>query len=131
MLSVLLAYADEAKRDVTYFREAAQRFRETGDPYHEMQARHELYQALWTLNPDSARLELERFDLLKEITGETPQSYITNIRMQKARHLLDNNSPQTTILDIALSCGYEDQGAFTRAFKRFFGITPSEYLTQN
>ena len=36
-----------------------------------------------------------------------------------------------TILDIALSCGYEDQGAFTRAFKRFYGITPSEYLTRN
>jgi AraC-like DNA-binding protein len=68
---------------------------------------------------------------LKEITGETPQSYITNIRMQKARQMLDNNSAETTILDIALSCGYEDQGAFTRAFKRFYGITPSEYLTRN
>lgn len=67
---------------------------------------------------------------LKTITGETPQGYITTIRMQKARHLLDNNSPQTTILDIALRCGYEDQGAFTRAFKRFYGITPSEYLTR-
>ena len=68
---------------------------------------------------------------LKAITGETPQGYITNIRMQKARQLLDDIEPQTTILDIALGCGYEDQGAFTRAFKRFYGVTPSEYLTQN
>jgi AraC-like DNA-binding protein len=68
---------------------------------------------------------------LKEITGETPQSYITNIRMQKARHLLDTISPETTILDVALKCGYEDQGAFGRAFKRFFGITPSEYMARN
>ena len=66
---------------------------------------------------------------LKAITGETPQSYITNIRMQKARQLLDNRSSQTTILDVALGCGYEDQGAFARAFKRFYGVTPSEYLT--
>ncbi len=68
---------------------------------------------------------------LKAITGETPQAYITNIRMQKARQLLDNSTPQTTILDIALSCGYEDQGAFTRAFKRFYGVTPTDYLSRN
>ena len=68
---------------------------------------------------------------LSAITGETPQGYITNIRMQKARHLLDTNAAQTTILDIALSCGYDDQGAFTRAFKRFYGVTPSEYLSRN
>ena len=47
------------------------------------------------------------------------------------RHLLDTISPETTILDVALRCGYEDQGAFGRAFKRFFGITPSEYLARN
>jgi AraC-like DNA-binding protein len=51
--------------------------------------------------------------------------------MQKPRQMLDNNAAETTILDIALSCGYEDQGALTRAFKRFYGITPSEYLTRN
>ena len=66
MLSFLSVHADEAKRDVAYYREAAQHFRDMGDSYHEMQARHELYQALWTLNPDSARIELERFNRLKD-----------------------------------------------------------------
>jgi AraC-like DNA-binding protein len=50
------------------------------------------------------------------------------IALQKQRLSEDT---QTTILDVALSCGYDDQGAFTRAFKRFYGITPSEYLTRN
>ena len=59
--------------------------------------------------------------------GETPQNYITNIRLQNARHLLDTHS-ELTMLDIALRCGYDDQSSFTRAFKRFFGITPSDYL---
>ena len=66
---------------------------------------------------------------LSAITGETPQGYITNIRMQKARHLLDTNSDMT-ILDVAKDCGYDDQSSFTRAFKRFFGVTPSDYLAK-
>ena len=66
MLSVLSAYADEAKRDVANLRNEARLYCEKGDPYHEMQARHELYQALWTQNPDSARIELERFNHLKD-----------------------------------------------------------------
>lgn len=256
------------RRAVPYLREAVSLCHEMGNPYNEMHARDGLYQALWTINPDSARLELERFDLLKDslynngaadllarynaefgntrlteensdvrrsrtiilivciallaaaatvvmmlrrqsslqrrrlsevsmtldelrqryenrrasrqqelsardkdfltrtmnliaeqietssvnvdalasqmamsttqfrnrlkaITGETPQDYITNIRMQKARQLLDHVEPQTTILDIALACGYEDQGAFTRAFKRFYGVTPTDYLARN
>lgn len=259
------------RQAVAYFREAARLCREMDNPYNEMQARRGLYQALWTLNPDSARIELEAFNQLKDslynqasaetlarynaefgvdelqeqntsmrrsytymiiigivlllmaiaivvrqtrltrlqrqrlsemtmtldelrqryertktsgeneqeqdqlteqdkdfltktmsaiteqlednhvnvdelastlamstsqfrrrlsaITGETPQSYITNIRMQKARYLLDTQA-ELSILEVALRCGYDDQSSFTRAFKRFFGITPSDYLSK-
>lgn len=262
----------QEQRAAINFREAAKLCREMGNPYNEMQARRGLYQALWNLNPDSARIELELFNQLKDslynnasaetlakynaefsndelqqenmsvrrsrvyiiiigvmllllaiglvirqrrltalqrkrlgevtmtlddlrqkyerllpehqsnhaqqelteqdkdfltktmsiitiqmdnnrvsvdelasslamstsqfrrrleaITGETPQGYITNIRMQNARHLLDTQS-QLTVLDIALRCGYDDQSSFTRAFKRFFGVTPSDYLQSN
>lgn len=264
---------NEAKQQqaAAYFRESARLCREMDNPYNEMQARRGLYQALWTLNPDSARIELEAFNLLKDslynqasaetlarynaefgvdelqeqntsvrrsrtyiiiigvvllllavvmierqrkltalqrkrlsevtmtldelrqryehaiandkneqdkdelteqdkdfltktmnivteqmegnhvnvdelasalamstsqfrrrlsaITGETPQNYITNIRMQKARYLLGTQS-ELSIFEVALRCGYDDQSSFTRVFKRFFGITPSDYLAK-
>lgn len=52
------------------------------------------------------------------------------IALQKARHLLDT-TPDMPILDVAKGCGYDDQSSFTRAFKRFFGVTPSDYLARN
>lgn len=51
---------------VPYLREAVNLCHEMGNPYNEMHARDGLYQALWTISPDSARLELERFDLLRD-----------------------------------------------------------------
>ena len=59
---------NEAKQQqaAAYFRESARLCREMDNPYNEMQARRGLYQALWTLNPDSARIELEAFNLLKD-----------------------------------------------------------------
>ena len=63
---------------------------------------------------------------LTALTGETPQSYIQNIRMQKARHLLDTQ-PGLAIAEVAFRCGYDEKANFTRAFKKYYGITPSDY----
>ena len=54
------------RQAVPYLREAVSLCHEMGNPYNEMHARDGLYQALWTINPDSALLELERFDLLRD-----------------------------------------------------------------
>ena len=64
---------------------------------------------------------------INDLTGETPQNYVLGIRMQKARHLMAAH-PSMAIGDIALRCGYEEKASFSRAFKRYFGMSPTDFL---
>lgn len=61
---------------------------------------------------------------LLRITGDSPKTYIQAIVMDKARRLLDQGG---TVADVAQACGYAENSSFTRAFKRVFGETPTEY----
>ena len=61
---------------------------------------------------------------LQRITGDSPKTYIQAIVMDKARRLLDQGG---TVADVAQACGYAENSSFTRAFKRVFGETPTEY----
>ena len=57
--------------------------------------------------------------------GVTLSDYITNVRINKAKELLE-----TTNLSghhIAKMVGYVDGGTFIRAFKKQIGITPGQY----
>jgi|GEM_PF-5006093 len=59
----------------------------------------------------------------------TPQAYLTQVRMQKAKYLLLNHR-DITIAEVAEQCGYTQLPNFTRAFKRYFGMKPSEMRLQ-
>lgn len=63
--------------------------------------------------------------LFKKMTGETFVHYRIKKRMEAARKLLA--VPTLTITDIAILVGYEDYPHFTKTFKNFVGISPSEY----
>ncbi len=66
---------------------------------------------------------------LNSVTGEKPQDFITILRMKRAQHLLDNH-PELNIAEIAVLCAYNDTPNFTRAFKKYFSMTPTQYLSQ-
>jgi AraC family transcriptional regulator len=75
---------------------------------------------------------LSRFHFLRQfraVTGETPKQYVLRLRVERAalRLLLVRSS----VLDVALDCGFHNHETFTRAFRRRFGTSPSEYRTSS
>lgn len=62
----------------------------------------------------------------KETMGLAPHRYLLNLRLDRARRMLD--APDAMLSDVALRTGFADQSHFTRLFKREFGVTPGSVL---
>lgn len=63
--------------------------------------------------------------LFKEVTGESPVKYISELNMRKAEYLLEDTN--MGVADIARLTGFESPSYFTKRFKERFGKTPSEF----
>jgi two-component system response regulator YesN len=63
--------------------------------------------------------------LFKEETGENFIEYLTNIRIEQAKKLLQNRD--LSIKTICVETGYSDPNYFSRIFKKQVGVTPTEY----
>ena len=61
----------------------------------------------------------------KSETGQTLNQYLTEYRMEKAKHLLTD--PRYKITDISSRVGYSDGNYFGKSFKKYTGFSPSEY----
>ncbi|MDO4295425.1 MAG: PocR ligand-binding domain-containing protein [bacterium] len=57
--------------------------------------------------------------------GKSIMEYLNAVRMEKGRELLAKNS-QLSIREIAENCGFSDQNYFTKAFRKYHGMTPRE-----
>ena len=62
-------------------------------------------------------------------TGDSPKNFILAIQMERATEMLSQEPPMS-IGDIAFNCGFTDSGSFTRTFRRFYGITPTQFKAQ-
>ncbi len=62
----------------------------------------------------------------KKITGLSPHTYYTNIKLNEARKLLRNNS----VTEVAYDLGYDNISHFIRLFFDKFGLTPKQYQIQ-
>lgn len=64
-------------------------------------------------------------NLFKESTGYTVVDYITNVRLNKAKHLLQEN--QHSLKEISYMIGYNDPNYFSRVFKKYYALSPKQY----
>lgn len=70
---------------------------------------------------------LSKSTLLRAFTkskGVTPYSYLENIRIGKAKKLLEQGIPP---IEAAMQTGFSDQSHFTNYFNRFIGLAPGLY----
>lgn len=75
---------------------------------------------------DNAGFSLTYFDaIFRQHTGYSPVEYSRIYKL--TRSALELRRTQKTILEIALEFGYASPESFTRAFKNFYSISPSEY----
>ena len=69
--------------------------------------------------------------LFKKETGVSPSDYLLKERMGLAQKLLSsgisNKFSAYSISQIAEACGYSEPLYFSRVFKKYFGVAPSEY----
>jgi AraC-like DNA-binding protein len=80
----------------------------------------------WTADALAREVNLSRSTFADHFTtliGVPPMRYLLNWRMQVARQKL--HQAHQTIAQIAFDVGYESEAAFTRAFRREFGLPPA------
>lgn len=66
--------------------------------------------------------------IFKKETGENLARYIRQVRMEKARELLDESYEK--IVDIAREVGYQNVSYFCQIFRETYGISPKRYRTR-
>src|SRR6185295_7583302 len=65
----------------------------------------------------------------RAVTGETPKQYTLRLRLERAAaRLLTHPEPITTV---AAAVGFASHEVFTRAFRRHFHCTPTEYRVRS
>jgi AraC-like DNA-binding protein len=80
----------------------------------------------WTIGELAKRIGLSRSVLAErfgDLVGMPPMQYLGMWRMQMASGMLSGGS--ASVASIAEAIGYESEAAFSRAFKKIVGVSPS------
>jgi len=89
---------------------------------------HESPWHAWTLSELCAKAGVSKSVLSEKfaaLIGHSPIGYLTLWRLQIAAHWL--MEPNMTVERVAEKCGYESVPAFSKAFKRHFGVSPGTF----
>lgn len=116
-LKLLVTGSEEKKQDKN--NGFAERFRAYIEQHYEKDIPLEEISAVFQLTPTYFS------NLVKETTGDSFSRNLIEVRMKKARAMLQETDCR--IYEIARKTGYEDVKYFNRVFKRENGITPMQF----
>jgi AraC-like DNA-binding protein len=80
-----------------------------------------------TLDALSHKFHVEKFNLMRQFkksTGLTPNDYLTTLRIEASKKLMYEDA---ALMDIAYSTGFYDQSHFYHSFKKYVGLSPTNY----
>ena len=83
----------------------------------------------FTVHKMCERLHLSHMQFIrkiKQLTGKKPIDLLKSFRLKRAKDLLRQNN--MTVAEIAYKVGYDMPNSFSRAFKKEFGISPTEFV---
>lgn len=73
--------------------------------------------------------------LFKAQTGMSPHDYLVSRRMQLAANMLSgsvsNRYSKYSVAQVAEACGFYEPLYFSRVFKQYYGVSPSEFSENN
>lgn len=73
-----------------------------------------------------SRVHLHR--KMKELTNQTPHSFIRNIRLKRAAKLL--KEAHQSVTEVMYVCGFSNPASFSTMFKNMYGCSPRDYMTK-
>ena len=86
----------------------------------------------WTVDDLGREVGLSRSalaDRFIRLIGSPPMHYLASWRMQVAAEKLRNTN--VSLAQVAEIVGYESEAAFSRAFKKTFGVAPATWRHSN
>jgi AraC-like DNA-binding protein/DNA-binding MarR family transcriptional regulator len=93
---------------------------------------HQSPEYRWTVAELADQLSISRSafaERFKRITGRPPLEYLTWWRLQRAAARL-RSGEVATMFELARNSGYQSEAAFSKAFRREFGVAPGELRRQ-
>jgi AraC family transcriptional regulator len=106
--------------------------------YEDGLSKHKLKQALEYMNTHlsenvslavlSDELGISQFHfcrLFKQSTGMTPHAYLIQQRVERSKQLLKQE--ESSILNIAIACGFANSSHFAKHFQKHTGISPKQF----
>ncbi|MGT2959171.1 AraC family transcriptional regulator [Streptococcus bovimastitidis] len=93
---------------------------------------HANYDSKIRISDMADKLNLDRtylYKIFKEKTGYSLKDYILHIKLDKSAQLLSESD--LTITEISYSVGYSDPLQFSKIFKKFYKVSPSQYRKEN